>query len=27
VIRQQDWDDVMLGGGDTVEVIQAQQGG
>jgi len=27
VIRQQDWDDAVLAEGDTVEVIQAQQGG
>ncbi|MFP4227717.1 MAG: sulfur carrier protein ThiS [Salinivenus sp.] len=27
VIRQQDWDDVTLADEDTVEVIQAQQGG
>lgn len=27
VIRRQDWDDVRLSSGDTVEVIQAQQGG
>lgn len=27
VIRQQDWADVMLSEEDTVEVIQAQQGG
>ena len=27
VIRQQDWDGVTLSEDDTVEVIQAQQGG
>jgi sulfur carrier protein len=27
VIRSQDWDDVTLSEDDTVEVIQAQQGG
>ena len=27
VIRSQDWDDVTLAEEDTVEVIQAQQGG
>lgn len=27
VIRSQDWDDVTLAAEDTVEVIQAQQGG
>jgi len=27
VIRRQDWDGVTLGEDDTVEVIQAQQGG
>jgi len=27
VIRRQDWDDVTLSEDDTVEVIQAQQGG
>jgi sulfur carrier protein len=27
VIRRQDWDDVTLAEEDTVEVIQAQQGG
>lgn len=27
VIRSQDWDDVTLAEDDTVEVIQAQQGG
>ncbi len=27
VIRTQDWDDVTLSEEDTVEVIQAQQGG
>lgn len=27
VIRRQDWDDVTLSEEDTVEVIQAQQGG
>lgn len=27
VIRRQDWSDVRLSSGDTVEVIQAQQGG
>lgn len=27
VVRQQDWDDVRLAEDDTVEVIQAQQGG
>jgi len=27
VIRSQDWDDVTLSEEDTVEVIQAQQGG
>lgn len=27
VIRQQDWPDVTLSEDDTVEVIQAQQGG
>lgn len=27
VIRGQDWDGVTLSEGDTVEVIQAQQGG
>lgn len=27
VVRQQDWEDVRLAEEDTVEVIQAQQGG
>lgn len=27
VLRRQDWDDVTLSEEDTVEVIQAQQGG
>lgn len=27
VIRRQDWDDVTLSEEDTIEVIQAQQGG
>lgn len=27
VVRRQDWSDVRLASGDTVEVIQAQQGG
>jgi sulfur carrier protein len=27
VVRRQDWSDVMLAEGDTVEVITAQQGG
>lgn len=27
VIRRQDWDDITLSEDDTVEVIQAQQGG
>jgi sulfur carrier protein len=27
VIRRQDWEDVTLSEEDTVEVIQAQQGG
>lgn len=27
VIRQQDWDDMTLSEEDTIEVIQAQQGG
>lgn len=27
VVRRQDWDDVRLAEEDTVEVIQAQQGG
>lgn len=27
VVRRQDWDDVRLAEDDTVEIIQAQQGG
>lgn len=27
VVRRQDWEDVRLAEGDTIEVIQAQQGG